>query len=49
MALLLTLGTGRPDIIYALDTPASIKALKDKPFTLKEGEAIGWRRRESSC
>ncbi len=28
---------GRPDIVYALDTPASIKALKDKPFTLKEG------------
>jgi hypothetical protein len=24
--------------VYALDTPASIKALKDKPFTLKEGK-----------
>jgi Rho GDP-dissociation inhibitor len=36
--LLLTCTSGRPDIVYALDTPASIKALKDKPFTLKEGE-----------
>merc|ERR1711991_421070 len=28
---------GREDIVYALDSPESIKALKDKPFTLKEG------------
>jgi hypothetical protein len=31
--------------VYALDTPASIKALKDKPFTLKEGEQNGEKKK----